>query len=93
MLIKMPKRRVTPAVLVDSRILILRHQKVILDTTVAELYGVPVRQLNQQIKRKQERFPPDFLFQVTAKEDQALRSQFVISKKIPGRQALVSCPG
>jgi hypothetical protein len=51
---------------------------------VAELYGVPVRQLNQQIKRNQERFPPDFLFQVTAKEDQALRSQFVISKKFRG---------
>ena len=66
---------------VESRILILRHQRVILDSDLAELYGVPARQLNQQVKRNRERFPADFMFQLTAKEDGALRSQIVISKK------------
>ena len=66
---------------VESRILILRHQRVILDSDLAELYGVPVKQLNQQIKRNRERFPTDFMFQLTAKEDQILRSQIVTSKK------------
>ena len=58
------------AVPVESRILILRHQRVILDSDLAELYGVPVRQLNQQVKRNRERFPADFMFQLTAKEDE-----------------------
>ncbi len=77
----MPKKPPTLTVPVESRILILRHQRVILDSDLAELYGVPVRQLNQQVKRNRERFPTDFMFQLTAKEDGALRSQIVISKK------------
>jgi phage regulator Rha-like protein len=77
----MPKRPTQLAIPVESRILILRHQRVILDSDLAELYGVPVRQLNQQVKRNQGRFPMDFMFQLTAKEDEALRSQIVISKK------------
>ena len=64
---------------VGSKILVLRNQKVILDTDLAELYGVPVRQLNQQIKRNRARFPKDFLFTLTNGEYQGLRSQFVIS--------------
>ena len=75
----MPKRQAQLAVPVESRILILRHQRVILDGDLAELYGVPVKQLNQQIKRNRERFPGDFMFQLTAKEDQILRSQIVTS--------------
>ncbi len=47
---------------------------------LAELYGVPVRQLNQQIKRNRRRFPGDFILQVTTKEHKILRSQFVISR-------------
>jgi hypothetical protein len=69
------------AIPVESRILVLRKQKVILDRDLAELYGVPVRQLNQAVKRNQERFPTDFVFQLTAKEDEALRSQIVISNQ------------
>lgn len=64
----------------ESRILSLRHQRVILDTDLAELYGVEVRRLNQQIKRNRKRFPPDFAFRLTAKENESLRSQIVISK-------------
>jgi len=64
---------------VSTKILVLRNQKVILDSDLAELYGVPVRQLNQQIKRNSDRFPSDFLFAVTAAEYEDLRSQNVIS--------------
>jgi phage regulator Rha-like protein len=64
---------------VDSKIQVLRGQKIILDSDLAELYGVPVRQLNQQIKRNAGRFPADFLFQLSPTEYQHLRSHFVIS--------------
>jgi phage regulator Rha-like protein len=77
----MPKRPPELAISVESRILFLRQQRIILDSDLAELYGVPVRQLNQQIKRNRDRFPKDFTFQLTAKENEALRSQIVISKK------------
>jgi phage regulator Rha-like protein len=83
-LLKMPKRRVTSPYAVESRILLLRHQRVILDADIAELYGVPVKVLNQQIKRNQKRFPADFVFQLTAKEYEALRSQIVTSKETRG---------
>jgi hypothetical protein len=73
------QKRVTP-VPADSRILILRHQKVILDVDLAQLYAVPVKRLNEQIRRNQERFPEDFMFQLTAREDRLLRSQIATSK-------------
>jgi phage regulator Rha-like protein len=75
----MPKHQ-EALVAVESRILILRHQKIILDSDLAELYGVPAKRLNQQVKRNQERFPSDFMFQLTAKEHESLRLQFVTSK-------------
>jgi phage regulator Rha-like protein len=81
-LLSMPVKRRTPlASAVESRILLLRHQRVILDTDIADLYGVPVKVLNQQVKRNRERFPADFVFQLTSKEDEVLRSQFVTSKQ------------
>ena len=80
----MPKTPPKLALPVESRILILRHQRVILDSDLADLYGVSTKQLNQQIKRNRERFPPDFTFQLTAKEDQILRSQIVTSSKKHG---------
>jgi hypothetical protein len=80
-LLRMPKRRATPAFAVESRILFLRHQRVILDADIAELYGVPVKVLNQQVKRNRQRFPPDFVFQLNAKEQEVLRSQIVTSKE------------
>jgi len=60
---------------VGSKILILRNQKVILDTDLAELYGVPVKRLNEQVKRNPRRFPSDFLFALTRVEYRNLRSQ------------------
>ena len=58
----------------------LRHEKVMLDSDLAELYGVEARSLNQAVKRNIERFPADFMFQLTVDEMDALRSQTVILK-------------
>jgi phage regulator Rha-like protein len=60
---------------VGSKILIVRNQRVILDTDLAELYGVTVKRLNEQIKRNPKRFPPDFLFRLTRAEYGNLKSQ------------------
>ena len=83
-LVTMPKRRATPPFAVESRILFLRHQRVILDSDIAELYGVPVRTLNQQLKRNRQRFPSDFVFQLKTSEQRILRSQNVISSSKHG---------
>ena len=80
----MPKRPATLTAPVESRILILRHQRVILDNDLAELYGVSVKRLNEQVRRNRERFPADFMFQLTAKEDQILRSQIATSSQKHG---------
>ena len=61
---------------VESKILVLRARKVILDSDLAELYGVEVKRLNEQVKRNADRFPSDFMFRVTAKD---LRSQIATS--------------
>jgi hypothetical protein len=66
---------------VDSKIFVLRGQRVILDTDLAELYGVQVRHLNQQAKRNAKRFPPAFRFQLSAREMKILKSQNVISSE------------
>jgi hypothetical protein len=66
---------------VDSKIFVLRGQRVILDTDLAELYGVQVRHLNQQVKRNAKRFPLAFRFQLSQHELKILRSQNVISSE------------
>jgi ORF6N domain-containing protein len=83
-LLRMPKRRVTIASAIESRILFLRHHRVILDTDIADLYGVPVKRLNEQVKRNQDRFPSDFMFQLNRKEHDILRSQIATSRGGPG---------
>ena len=64
---------------IESLILTLRGQKVILDADLAELYGVPTKVFNQAVKRNVERFPEDFIFQLTAHEWSSLKSQIVTS--------------
>jgi hypothetical protein len=81
-------RQKAAAVSIALRILILRRQRVILDTTLAELYGVPVKRLNEQTKRNRRRFPADFMFQLTPRENKSLRSQFATSKGRGGRRSL-----
>jgi phage regulator Rha-like protein len=79
-LFKMPTRRRTLPFSVESRILFLRRQKVILDADLAHLYGVQVKRLNQQVNRNREKFPSDFMFQLSGKEHESLRLQFATSK-------------
>jgi len=69
---------------IENQIFLVRGQKVLLDADLATLYGVEVKALNQAVKRNEERFPPDFVFQLTAEENEALRSQFVTSKSSHG---------
>jgi hypothetical protein len=64
---------------VSARILVVRGQRVMLDSDLAELYGVATRALNQAVKRNLERFPADFMLHLTAEETRALRSQSVTS--------------
>jgi hypothetical protein len=53
---------------IESRILTLRGQRILIDVDLAALYGVPTKRLNEQVKRNRERFPCDFLFQLTPDE-------------------------
>ena len=68
-----------PDTQVDSLILEIRGQKVILDTDLAGLYEVETKRLNEQVKRNMERFPEDFMFQLSAEEFAILKSQFATS--------------
>lgn len=65
--------------IIQSRILTLREQRVMLDADLAQLYGVETRVLVQAVKRNLARFPKDFMFQLSSEEFAALRSQSVIS--------------
>ena len=80
----MNKPAIVLAKRIGSKILILRNHKVILDRDLAELYGVPVKRLNEQIKRNRQRFPPDFLFTLSRAEDHDLRSQNATSSSVHG---------
>lgn len=66
---------------VEGRIVSVRSHKVLLDTDLAELYGVKVKRLNEQVKRNRDRFPEDFMFRLTQEENEHLRSQFATSEK------------
>ena len=68
------------AVQVERRILLIRGQKVMLDADLAELYGVPTKSLNLAVKRNAERFPEDFMFQLTGDEAAGLRFHLETSK-------------
>jgi hypothetical protein len=59
---------------------VVRGQKVLLDSNLALLYGVPTKRFNEQVKRNQERFPDDFMFQLSQVEFDSLRSHFATSK-------------
>jgi hypothetical protein len=66
---------------IQSKIYVIRGQRVMLDFDLAAMYGVKTGRLNEQVKRNIERFPEDFMFQLTKGELEILRSQFVILKK------------
>lgn len=61
---------IIPVERIERSILMIRGQKVMLDADLAELYGVPTKRLNEQVKRNANRFPPDFMFPLTEAEKQ-----------------------
>jgi hypothetical protein len=70
---------IIPIVQVQTKIHTIRGQNVMLDSDLAELYGVMTKVLNQAVKRNNARFPEDFMFQLTVEETDSLRSQIVTS--------------
>jgi phage regulator Rha-like protein len=70
-----------PVHVIERRIYLIRGQRVMLDSDLAELYRVETRALVQSVKRNIERFPEDFMFQLTTEEAEAMRSQAVIASK------------
>jgi hypothetical protein len=76
----MPARSIIPIERIEAKILLIRGQKVLIDADLAELYGVQTKVLVQAVKRNLERFPADFMFQLTDQEFGRLRSQIVASK-------------
>ena len=76
---KSKKSAMIPDELLMSKIYLIRGQKVMLDSDLSALYGVETRAFNQAVKRNAERFPKDFMFRLTRKEWESLRSQIVIS--------------
>ena len=97
---KKVSRSVVPLQMIEDRIFIIRGVKVILDKDLAELYGVPTKRLNEQVRRNPEKFPEDFMFRLTQEEVEAVltrlrsqhealnRSHFATSSEHGGRRYL-----
>jgi ORF6N domain len=68
-----------PLEAITHHIVVLREQKVLLDSDLAALYGVQTRRLNEQVRRNRARFPQDFIFELTPEEFSNLKSQFATS--------------
>lgn len=73
---------------IEQKIFLLRGEKVLLDSHLAELYDVETGAINRAVKRNRERFPEDFVLQLTEQEYEALRCHFGISKERGGRRYL-----
>ena len=76
---KRARQTIVPAESVATLIRVLRGQRMILDADLARVYGVTTKRLNEAVKRNQQRFPSDFMFQLTLEEVASLRSQIVTS--------------
>jgi ORF6N domain-containing protein len=79
------KSDLVPADRIAKSIYLLRGQKVMLDSDLADLYGVTTKRLNEQVRRNIERFPADFMFQLSREEAELLRSQIATLKNGRGR--------
>jgi len=82
---KANKSVATGSIDIGSLIRKIRGQKIILDSDLARVFGVPTFRFNEAVKRNRQRFPDDFLFQLTAEEFQSLTSQIAILKKGRGQ--------
>ncbi|MDP3029019.1 MAG: ORF6N domain-containing protein [Deltaproteobacteria bacterium] len=70
-----------PIEVIERQIIIIRSEKAMLDRDLAELYGVETKQLKRAVRRNIDRFPPDFMFELTKEEHDALRHQFGTLKR------------
>lgn len=85
----MKKMTLGPADRIDSQIRMVRGERVMLDEDLARIYGVQTKRLNEQVRRNPDRFPSDFVFQLTRGEADDLRSQIATSsRKHGGRRSL-----
>jgi hypothetical protein len=75
------ERLPVPIELIERRIYLIRGRKVMLNTDLAELYRVPTFRLNEAVKCNFNRFPEDFMFQLSSEETESLTSQIAMSKK------------
>ena len=75
--------------MIERRIYLIRGQKVMLDTDLAMLYHVPTFRLNEAVKRNRQRFPKDFMFQLSKTEAESLTSHFAMSKSGRGGRRTV----
>ncbi len=74
-----------PVEVIERKIYFIRGHKVMLDEDLAELYGVPTKRLNEQVRRNEKRFPQDFMFQLSSEEAVSLRPHFATLKSGRGR--------
>ena len=82
----MPKSKNTSLISsdrIESKTLFLRGRKVMFDSDLAELYDVPTKRLNEQVKRSLKRFPEDFMLRRTKQEAEVYRSQFATGSSNP----------
>jgi len=73
-----------PVQIIENKIFVIQGQRVMLDSDLASLYDVETKRLNEAVKRNIERFPTEFMFQLTSEEWDFLKSQFATSKKSRG---------
>src|SRR4030042_537746 len=74
-------KELMPVEIIERKIYLIRGHKVLLDSDLAELYGVEVKQLKRQVRRNIKRFPEDFMFQLQKEEYESLRSHFGTLKR------------
>lgn len=77
-------KAIVPSQSIESTILLIRGHRVMLDADIARLYAVTTKRLNEQVKRNRDRFPADFMFQLTLDETKSLRSQSATSNQSRG---------
>ena len=90
-IVKAETASIQPVEQIESLIITIRGKQVILDRDLARLYGVETRRLNEQVKRNIERFPDDFMFQLSKEEVDFLRSQNATLEKGSKNHLIWNC--
>ena len=84
----MGKELAIPDEVLVNKIYLVREHKIMLDSDLSELYQIETKRLNEQVKRNQDRFPKDFMFQLTKEEWHNLKSQNATTRRWGGRRSL-----